>query len=50
MLINLKIIPNESTPTSNNHISVLWSHKLQHFNKLLYYVMVDTSSKYKKEQ
>ena len=37
-------------PVSNNHISVLLSHNVQHLNNLLYWVMVDTSSKYKKEQ
>ena len=36
--------------TSNNHILVLMSHNVQHLYKLLYSVMVDTSSKYKKEQ
>ena len=28
--------------TSNNHVSVLMSHNVQHLNKLLYSVMVDT--------
>ena len=39
-----------STYTSNNHVSVLKSNNLQHLDKLLYEVMVDNSSKYKKEQ
>ena len=43
-------MPYESTHISNNHIPILLSYNVQHLNKLLYQIMVDTSSKYKKEQ
>ena len=52
MLINLILCPMKAHRVTyyNNYVFVLLSHNVQHSNKLLYWVTVDTSSKYKKEQ
>ena len=39
-------MPYESPHISNSHISILLSYNVQHLNKLLYQIMVDTSSNY----